>query len=93
MSAESNKALTRRLLEEAFNAGNIDVVDELVTTDFVNHDAALPEPMIGPDAAKATIQGYRIGVPRPAHHDRGADRRRPGSRDALERQGDASRAT
>ena len=47
MSAESNKALSRRLLEEAFNAGNIDVVDELVATDFVNHDAALPEPTVG----------------------------------------------
>jgi len=63
MSAASNKALSRRLLEEAFNAGNIDVVDELVTTDFVNHDAALPEPMIGPDAAKASINGYRTAFP------------------------------
>jgi steroid delta-isomerase-like uncharacterized protein len=63
MSAESNKALSRRLLEEAFNAGNIDVIDELVTTDFVNHDAALPEPMVGPDAAKATISGYRTAFP------------------------------
>ena len=62
MSAE-NKALSRRLLEEAFNAGNIDVIDELVTTDFVNHDAALPEPMVGPDAAKATISGYRTAFP------------------------------
>ena len=63
MSAESNMALSRRLLEEAFNAGNIDVIDELVTTDFVNHDAALPEAMIGPDAAKATISGYRSAFP------------------------------
>jgi len=63
MSAESNKALSRRLLEEAFNVGNIGVIDELVTTDFVNHDAALPEPMIGPDAAKATISGYRTAFP------------------------------
>ena len=63
MSAESNKALARRLLDEAFNAGKIDVVDELVTTDFVNHDAALPEALIGPDAAKASIQGYRSAFP------------------------------
>jgi steroid delta-isomerase-like uncharacterized protein len=63
MSAESNKALSRRLLEEAFNAGNIDVVDELVTTDVVNHDAALPEAMIGRDAAKASIRGYRTAFP------------------------------
>ena len=63
MSAESNKALSRRLLDEAFNAGNVDVIDELVTTDFVNHDAALPEPMVGAAAAKATISGYRSAFP------------------------------
>jgi steroid delta-isomerase-like uncharacterized protein len=63
MSAESNMALSRRVLEEAFNAGNIDVIDELVTADFVNHDAALPEAMIGPAAAKATISGYRAAFP------------------------------
>ena len=63
MSAESNMALSRRVLEEAFNAGIIDVIDELVTTDFVNHDAALPEAMIGADAAKATISGYRTAFP------------------------------
>lgn len=63
MSAESNKALSRRLLEEAFNAGNLAVIDELVTTDFVNHDAALPEPTVGPDAAKASIGAYRAGFP------------------------------
>jgi steroid delta-isomerase-like uncharacterized protein len=62
MSAE-NKALSRRLMEEAFNAGNIDVVDELVTTDVVNHDAALPEPTVGPDATKASIQAYRAAFP------------------------------
>ena len=89
MSAESNKALSRRLLEEAFNAGNIDVIDELVTADVVNHDAALPEPMIGPDCCQSEHQRLSHGVPRPAHHDRGADRRRPGSRYALEREGDA----
>jgi steroid delta-isomerase-like uncharacterized protein len=63
MSAESNKALSRRLLDEAFNAGNIAVVDELVTPDFVNHDPALPGPVVGPDAAKASIEGYRAGFP------------------------------
>jgi hypothetical protein len=90
MSAESNMALSRRVLDEAFNAGNIDVIDELVTTDFVNHDAALPEAMIGPGCRQGDHQRLPHGVPRPAHHDRAADRGRRGSRDTLERQGDAS---
>jgi len=63
MSAESNMAISRRLLEEAFNAGNIAVVDELVTADVINHDAARPEPTVGMDAAKASIQGYRTAFP------------------------------
>jgi steroid delta-isomerase-like uncharacterized protein len=62
MSAE-NKALSRRLLEEAFNAGNMAVVDEVLATDVVNHDSALPEPTVGQDAAKASIQGYRAAFP------------------------------
>ena len=62
MSAE-NKTIARRLLEEAFNAGNVDVVDELVAAEFVNHDAAMPEPMVGIEAAKANIAGYREAFP------------------------------
>ena len=62
MSAE-NKALSRRLLEEAFNAGNIAVVDEVLATDVINHDSALPEPAVGQAAAKASIQGYRTAFP------------------------------
>jgi steroid delta-isomerase-like uncharacterized protein len=63
MSAESNKALSRRLLDEAFNAGNMGVVDEVLAPDVVNHDPALPAPSVGLDAAKANIQGYRTGFP------------------------------
>jgi steroid delta-isomerase-like uncharacterized protein len=50
-------------MEEAFNAGNLDVVDELVAAGFINHDAAIPEPMVGLDAAKASIEGYRTAFP------------------------------
>ena len=62
MSAET-QAISRRLLEEAFNSGNLDVIDELVAPEFVNHDAALPEPTVGIEAAKASITGYRDAFP------------------------------
>jgi steroid delta-isomerase-like uncharacterized protein len=62
MSAET-KAIARRFLEEAFNSGNLGVVDELVAPEFVNHDAALPEPTVGIEAAKASINGYREAFP------------------------------
>ena len=62
MSAET-KGIARRLLEEAFNSGNLDVVDELVAPEFVNHDAAMPEPTVGIEATKASIRGYREAFP------------------------------
>jgi steroid delta-isomerase-like uncharacterized protein len=62
MSADT-KAIARRLLEEAFNSGNLDVVDELISPEFVNHDAARPEPAVGIEAAKASIRGYRDAFP------------------------------
>jgi len=62
MSAET-KALARRFLEEVFNGGNLDLVEELVAPGFVNHDAAMPEPLVGIEAAKATISGYRAAFP------------------------------
>jgi steroid delta-isomerase-like uncharacterized protein len=62
MSAE-NKALARRLLEDVFNGGNLDLVDELIAPSFVNHDAAMPEPLRGIEGAKASISGYREAFP------------------------------
>lgn len=62
MSAE-NKALARRLVEEAFNAGRLDVTDELVASDFVGHDPALPEEVRGPAGVKESIAGYRTAFP------------------------------
>ena len=38
MSVEENKAKVRRMTEEAFNRGNLSVVDELVAPDAVEHD-------------------------------------------------------
>ena len=34
---ENNKALVRRFVEEVFNGGNLDAVDELLAPDYVDH--------------------------------------------------------
>jgi steroid delta-isomerase-like uncharacterized protein len=39
MSAQENKALVRRLVEEAQSGGNLDVIDDLISPDFVDHSA------------------------------------------------------
>jgi steroid delta-isomerase-like uncharacterized protein len=53
--------ISKRVIEEAFNQGNLDVVDELTTDDFVGHD-----PIAGDEdreAAKASIAAYRGAFP------------------------------
>ncbi len=39
MSAEENKAVVRRFFDEVVNGQNLDVLDELVAEDVVNHSA------------------------------------------------------
>jgi len=39
MSVEENKALVRRYMEETFNQGNLSVIDQLASSDFVYHHA------------------------------------------------------
>jgi predicted ester cyclase len=51
MATDENTAVVRRFWE-GFNAHNLDVWDEVCTTDFINHDPGLPTP----DADLATIK-------------------------------------
>ena len=51
MSAEANKATMRRYFD-VFDQGNIDVFDELLAPDYVNHTPASPDLPTGPEGAK-----------------------------------------
>ena len=62
MSSEQNKAIVRRAFEEPWK-GNLDVVDELVSSDYVGHDPASPEPLRGPEGVKEFIATYRAAFP------------------------------
>jgi predicted ester cyclase len=57
---------SRRLLEETFNEGNIELIDQLVAPGAVNHDPATPAQMralSGPEVFKATVSMYRTAFP------------------------------
>jgi steroid delta-isomerase-like uncharacterized protein len=60
---ESNKALVRRLYEEGFNQGNLDVVDEFVATDVVTHDPIILDAPTGPDSIRGGIEMIRKAFP------------------------------
>lgn len=63
MSAEENKALARRFIEECFNKGNLNVVDELTAANWVGHDSSVPGGINGAAAMKQFISMYRTAFP------------------------------
>jgi steroid delta-isomerase-like uncharacterized protein len=62
MSAEENKAVVRRLLD-VWEQGNIDLIDELVAPDYVNHSPATPEQPTGPEGLKGVVTMFRSAIP------------------------------
>ena len=48
---EENEALVRRYYDEAYNARNTAVIDELLADDFVRHNVAVPQPNQAPNNA------------------------------------------
>ena len=63
MSVESNKAVIRTWVEQAWNHGNTSSADELYAPDYVLNDPALPAPVRGIEGIKGFIATYRAGLP------------------------------
>lgn len=63
MSTEQNKALVRRLMEEVFNRGNINLVDELFASDFVEREELPPGLPPGREAVKQLLTMFRSAFP------------------------------
>jgi steroid delta-isomerase-like uncharacterized protein len=59
--SEQNKAQIRRVIEEAYNRGDLGVVDEVAASDLVIH--ASSEEIRGPEGAKQYIVALRAGFP------------------------------
>ena len=54
--SEHNKRLVRRALEEIYARGYLELADELVDRDFVDHEPAHPEHPAGPESVKQTVR-------------------------------------
>jgi steroid delta-isomerase-like uncharacterized protein len=64
MSTETNKSIVRRLFKEAFEQGNLAVLDEIIAPDQVNGGpGALPGMQTGPEGSKILISAYRNAFP------------------------------
>ena len=62
MSAEENKAIVRRFWG-VWEEGNIDLVDELLAPDYINHTPASPDQSTGPEGVKGVVAMFRSAIP------------------------------
>ena len=63
MSSEQHKAIPRRITEEAWNRGNLDILDELIAPDFIRHTPLRPEGIHGIEGFKQHVAGTRAAFP------------------------------
>lgn len=56
MGSEHNKRLVRRALREIYTEGDLELANELIHPDFVDHEPAHPEQPTGPESVKQTVR-------------------------------------
>lgn len=58
MTEQEVRDIVDRFTDKAWNGGNLDVIDELFSEDYVGHDAPNPEPVRGPEGMKNFLRMY-----------------------------------
>jgi len=59
--SSKQETVVRRMIDEVWNAGKYDVLDQLVTPDVAHHDPM--NPTKGPEALKNVVKKYRTAFP------------------------------
>jgi steroid delta-isomerase-like uncharacterized protein len=62
-SAEKNKANIRRVIEELYSRGDLQVAEQLYAPNYVRHDPATPDVGTGVAAVKQVVNTYRAAFP------------------------------
>ncbi|HZU11600.1 MAG TPA: ester cyclase [Chloroflexota bacterium] len=62
MDSDENKRLMRRFYQE-IDAGNLDVIDELVAEDYINHDPPFPGLLPGREGLKQAFKLFWDATP------------------------------
>ena len=60
---DKNKQIIQTYFNEVWNNGNVDVLDELLSTDYVNHTPSTPNPPKGAKGLKLIVLAIRKGIP------------------------------
>lgn len=60
---EQNEELARRMIEEVWSRGDLDVLDEIAAEDYEAYDPVLPDIVEGREAFKETVAMFRGPIP------------------------------
>ena len=59
----NNKTLIQRYFNEVWNDGKINVLDEIIAPDYINHSPGMPNPPPGPEGLKPIVLAIREAFP------------------------------
>jgi steroid delta-isomerase-like uncharacterized protein len=62
VTPEGNKAIVSRLVEDFFNTGDLDVVDEVLADEYVDHTASHPD-LPEPENVKRSVSEWLTAFP------------------------------
>lgn len=60
---KQNEILIRRYFEEVWNKGDVDLLDELLAPDYINHNPGAPDAKLGPAGLKPIVLAIRQAFP------------------------------
>lgn len=63
MKIEKNKILIERYIEEVWNQGKLDILDEIIDVNYINYSPGIPNPERGPEGLKPIIADMRKAFP------------------------------
>jgi predicted SnoaL-like aldol condensation-catalyzing enzyme len=62
MSAQTHQVISR-YFDEVWNQGRLEVLDEIMAPDYLNHSPSTPNPRPGPQDLKPIVRAMRDGIP------------------------------
>ena len=63
MVSAPDARLVERVIDEIWNAGDLDLADELFSASYVNHGGLIPDLVRGPEGVKFSVALYRTAFP------------------------------
>ena len=63
MLQTKNTHLIKRYFDEVWNNGKLEVLDDIISPDYINHNPGMPSPIPGPDGLKPIVAGVRKAFP------------------------------